>query len=174
MNAQPPPAARRRLTPALVWALAGLGVVACDGTLTGMHATRGVLPTIYAEPLPSASPDARPSASEPTSIAAQHMLVMHRESRSAPPTVVRTKAEARARAEEAQQKIRDGAPVDEIFGRYSDEPGAAQREPPGSLGTFSRKSMVKRFSDAAFKLQVGEVSDIIETEFGFHIIRRLE
>lgn len=173
MNAQPPRAARRRLTPALSIALAGLAAAACDGTLTGMHATRGVLPTIYAEPLPSAAPD-RPSMNEPTSIAAQHMLVMHRESRSAPPTVVRTKAEARARAEEAQQKIRDGAPVDEIFGRYSDEPGAAQREPPGSLGTFSRKSMVKRFSDAAFKLQVGEISEIIETEFGFHIIRRLE
>ena len=168
MNAQP---RRARLAWLTAVALGALG--ACDGTLTGMHATRGVLPTVYAEPLPSGAPD-RPSANEPTSIAAQHMLVMHRESRSAPPTVVRTKAEALARTEEALQKIHDGASVDEIFARYSDEPGAAQREPPGSLGTFSRKSMVKRFSDAAFKLQVGEVSGIVETEFGYHIIRRLE
>lgn len=152
---------------------AALLVVACDGTLSGMHTTRGVLPTIYAEPLPSGQPESS-NPSEPKSIRAQHLLIMHQGSRNAPPTVVRTREEARERAAEALQKIREGASVDEIIARYSEEPGAAQREPPGDLGDFTRKRMVKKFSEAAFKLQVGEVSDVVETEFGFHVIKRLE
>jgi NIMA-interacting peptidyl-prolyl cis-trans isomerase 1 len=138
-----------------------------------MHATRGILPTVYAEPLPSAQPDSW-SHNEPRTIRAQHLLIMHQGSRSAPPTVVRTKEEARARAEEALARIREGASMDDIVAQYSEEPGAAQREPPGDLGEFSRKRMVKKFSDAAFKLQVGEVSGVVETEFGFHVIKRLE
>lgn len=154
--------------------LLGVGLlIACDGTLSGMHSTRGVLPTVYAEPLPSAQPEAS-SHNEPKTIRAQHLLVMHQGSRNAPPTVVRTREEARTRATEALQKIRDGASADDIIAQYSEEPGAAQRDPPGDLGEFSRKRMVKKFSDAAFKLQVGEVSDVVETEFGFHVIKRLE
>lgn len=143
--------------------------VACDGTISGMHRSRGTLPVLSPEPVASAEP-AEPEG--PSQIRAQHMLVMHRDSKNAPPTVVRSKAEAKARAEEALAKIKAGGDVDEIFGAYSDEPGAAARN--GDLGRFGRKQMVRRFSDAAFKLQVGEVSDIIETEFGYHIIRRTE
>jgi hypothetical protein len=163
-----PQALRRVFWPAL----AGL-LWACDGTLSGMHATRGILPTVYAEPLPSAQPDSW-NPGEPKAIRAQHLLIMHQGSRSAPPTVVRTKEEARARAEEALARVREGASMDDIVAQYSEEPGAAQREPPGDLGEFSRKRMVKKFSDAAFKLQVGEVSGVVETEFGFHVIKRLE
>jgi hypothetical protein len=169
MDVHPRPRLR---APLLALGLALLGL-ACDGTLSGMHATRGVLPTVYSDPLPSTTAEA-PSLGEPKSIRAQHLLVMHQASRNAPPTVVRTKEEARARAEEALARVREGAPMDEIVARYSEEPGAAQREPPGDLGEFTRKRMVKKFSDAAFKLQVGEVSNVIETEFGFHVIKRLE
>ena len=168
MDAPPRPLLRAFL--ALLAPLLGL---ACDGTLSGMHASRGVLPTVYAEPIASAPIEA-PGPAEPKSIRAQHLLVMHQGSRSAPPTVVRTREEARARAEEALAKVREGASMDETIARYSEEPGAAQREPPGDLGEFSRKRMVKKFSDAAFKLQVGEVSGVVETEFGFHVIKRLE
>lgn len=151
-----------------------LGTVAllagCDGTLTGMHETRGRVPAVYADP--PAAADGNDHANEPTMIRAQHLLVMHRDSRNAPPTVVRTKAEAKARAEEARKKMLDGGNVDEIMGRYSDEPGAAERK--GDLGQFSRKMMVKRFSDAAFKLKPGDISEVVETEFGFHVIRRTE
>lgn len=108
--------------------------------------------------------------SEPKTIGAKHILVMHKESERRPPTVTRTKAEAKARAEEALAKVRGGADFDKAVIEYSDEPGAAERA--GDLGVFEKKVMVKAFSDAAFKLKVGEVSDIIETPFGFHVIKR--
>lgn len=146
-----------------------LVVAACDGTLTGTHQSRGTLPALSPEPMPSATAVV---AQGPSQIAARHLLVMHRESRSAPPTMLRSRAEARARAEKALAAIQNGAVFDDIAGEYSDEPGAAERG--GDLGKFSRKQMVKKFSDAAFQLKVGEVSGVIETEFGFHVIKRTE
>jgi peptidyl-prolyl cis-trans isomerase NIMA-interacting 1 len=109
----------------------------------------------------------------PRRIDAQHLVVMYRNSQGAPPTIVRSRAEARKRAEEALQKIHGGADIDQVIAEYSDEPGAANRTGgAGNLGTISRKSVVKRFARVAFSLAIDEVSDVIETEFGFHIIRR--
>ena len=111
-------------------------------------------------------------ASQPSQIGAKHILVMHDDSQNKPPTVHRTRAEAHARAREALLKIRGGAGFEEMVKEYSDEPGGAERS--GDLGTFDRATMVKPFADAAFALRVGEVSEIVETKFGFHIIRRTE
>jgi hypothetical protein len=109
---------------------------------------------------------------EPKSIGAKHVLVMHVDSERKPPKVTRSKAEAKARAEEVLKKARAGVAFNDLVVEYSDEPGADDRN--GDLGVFTKKEMVKAFSDAAFSLKVGEVSEIVETPFGFHVIQRTE
>jgi hypothetical protein len=158
------------------------GLPACDGTLTGI----GRLPRPPETPLPPAPveaaqedgavPGTRTGASaaapEPEAIAAAHLLVMYSGSRSAPPNVKRTRDEARARAAEALRRLKAGEDFGNIVAEFTDEPGGAARH--GELGKFSRESMVKPFADAAFALDVGQVSTVIETPFGFHVIKRTE
>lgn len=111
-------------------------------------------------------------AREPKSIAAKHILIMHDKSERKPPEVHRTKEEAKKRAEECLAKARKGADFDALVAEYTDEPGGAERK--GDLGTFEKKTMVKAFGDAAFALEVGQISNVVETPFGFHVIKRTE
>jgi parvulin-like peptidyl-prolyl isomerase len=111
-------------------------------------------------------------ASQPNQVGARHILVMHNESLAKPENVNRTKEEARRRAQEALTKIRGGASFEEMVKEYTDEPGGPERH--GDLGLFDRGTMVKPFADAAFAIKVGEVSEVIETKYGFHVIKRTE
>jgi NIMA-interacting peptidyl-prolyl cis-trans isomerase 1 len=111
-------------------------------------------------------------ASEPTEISARHLLVSYKDALRAAPGIGRSKAEARARAEEAQKRAAAGEDFAALVKQYSDEPGAADRG--GDLGKFDRQSMVPAFANAAFALKVGEVSQVVETQFGFHVIMRTE
>lgn len=110
--------------------------------------------------------------SEPAKISAKHVLVKYAGAKKAPPTVTRTREEACLRAEEARAKLEHGAPFSEVVATYSEEPGATTRE--GSLGAIERSHVVPPFGDAAFELAAGEVSHVVETDFGFHIIMRTE
>jgi len=121
------------------------------------------------QPTPAAPPAAE---AEPEVIAAQHLLVAYKGAKGAAKTITRSKADAKKRAEEALAKARKGDDFTALVKTYSDEPGAADRL--GNLGKFKREAMVKPFSDAAFKLKVNETSDVVETEFGFHLIVRSE
>jgi len=108
----------------------------------------------------------------PTKIGARHILVMHAKSAQKPEDVTRSREEARAKAQACLQKLRAGKPWEEVVGECSDEPGALERG--GDLGVFERGAMVKAFSEAAFELEVKQISEIIETPYGFHIIQRTE
>jgi parvulin-like peptidyl-prolyl isomerase len=122
---------------------------------------------------PSSASSAAPAPSAtaaPTQIAAQHILVAYRGAERAPSGVTRSKASAKARAAEVDARAKAGEDFTALVGQYSDDPGAKERL--GSLGKFSRDKMDKAFSDAAFALRVDEVSDVVETRFGFHVIKR--
>jgi NIMA-interacting peptidyl-prolyl cis-trans isomerase 1 len=152
-------------------------IACCDGTLSGI----GRQPRPPETPLPpapaeSATPRGAGSAEPgfaddgPDYIVAQHLLVMYAGSKTAPAKIKRTREEAKTRAYEALDLVKKGQDFDKVVAAYTDEPGGAKKH--GDLGRFSRDMMVKAFSDAAFALEVGQVSTVIESPFGFHVIRR--
>jgi peptidyl-prolyl cis-trans isomerase D len=80
------------------------------------------------------------------------------------------KAGARKKAEEVLAQLRaNPKDFERLAKEFSKDPGSAANG--GDLGQFGRNMMVKPFEDAAFKLKPGEISDIVESDFGFHIIK---
>ncbi len=125
-------------------------------------------PAATTAPPSAASSPTAPSAAAPTRIAAQHVLIGFKGTRVGQAT--RTKEEARKLAEEVRKKAVAGEDFAKLAKEHSDDP--ASRERLGSVGTFTHDGMVKPFADAAFALKVGEVSEVVETHFGFHVIKR--
>jgi len=85
----------------------------------------------------------------------------------------RTEEQARKRAEEILQKVRSGADFAKLAKEFSDDPGSKQNG--GSLGAIPRSQVaalfVPEFAKAVGALQPGQVSDLVKTQYGFHIIR---
>jgi hypothetical protein len=161
--------------------LGGIGVLGLDCNLKRAEATSPPAPsaapaatttTTAAARATAARSAAAPKAEDGEMVAASHLLVAYQGALRAAPTTTRTKEEAKKRATEAQKKAKKGADFEKLVAEYSDEPGAAQRG--GRLGKFTRGRMVKEFADAAFAMKVNEISDVVETKFGFHVIKRTE
>lgn len=110
--------------------------------------------------------------SEPDRISVKHVLVKYGGAKGAPATITRTREQACLRAEEALARLKEGASFADVVAQYSDESGAATRE--GSIGAIERSDVAAPFADAAFELGVKEVSEVVETPFGFHLILRVE
>jgi peptidyl-prolyl cis-trans isomerase D len=77
--------------------------------------------------------------------------------------------EIRAKAEKVMRQLRDGAEFAALAQEHSED--AATAEEGGDLGLFARGQMVKPFEEVAFALQVGAMSELVRTPFGYHIIR---
>ncbi len=90
-----------------------------------------------------------------------------------PPVSAEEKKEVRNRLEEYRKKIIAGEADFAVYAAlYSQDPGSAKKG--GELGFFERGSMVPEFEAMAYNLKTGEVSPIIETKFGFHILQLIE
>lgn len=114
-------------------------------------------------------------SSQPGKIRAAHLLVKHRDSRRPSSwreaEITRTKEEARKIITEHQEKIKKGeVKLGELAQTESDCSSARKR---GDLGFFGKGDMQKEFEDAAFALSPGDVSGIVDTASGLHLIERL-
>ncbi len=95
---------------------------------------------------------------------ARHILIS--------PDQIRTEAEAEAQARSLHNRIREGAPFDDLARAHSDDVGSASRG--GDLGWLSPGETVPAFEQAMQSLAIGEVSAPIQSQFGWHIIEVLE
>ncbi|KAI1396751.1 rotamase-domain-containing protein [Hypoxylon fuscum] len=117
-----------------------------------------------------------PAANRPEGkIRAAHLLVKHRDSRRPASwresEITRTKEDAMTIIKAHEQKIKSGAvSLGELATSESDCSSARKR---GDLGYFGKGDMQKEFEEAAFALQPGQMSGVVETASGLHLIERL-
>lgn len=133
------------------------------------HETYLILESQWEVPTEPAKP-----SSELQEVQASHLLVKHSGSRRPSSwreeNITRTKEEARKILEGYLQKIDDGsAEFAELASKYSD---CSSYKKGGDLGKFKRGMMQKPFEDAAFGLKVNEMSGIVDTDSGLHLILR--
>lgn len=93
-------------------------------------------------------------------IDAAHILIATKE---------RSDAEALEKAKKIRLQLMQGANFTEVAVKESDDKSVKNNQ--GELGTFTRDQMVKPFSDTAFAMRVGELSEPVKTKFGYHIIK---
>ncbi len=68
------------------------------------------------------------------------------------------------------ERLKQGEKFAKLAKELSIDSGSAKKD--GNLGYFTKGMMVKQFEEVAFKLQIGEISEPVKTEFGYHIIKR--
>ncbi len=111
-----------------------------------------------------------PDFSTVNEVAASHILISYKGANRADSKIIRTKNEAKKEAERIRGLIlNQDKDFAEMAKKYSEGPSGAKG---GDLGSFKFEVMTKSFSQAAFALEIYEVSEVVETEFGFHIIKR--
>lgn len=105
----------------------------------------------------------------PEKVTVKHILVAFDEEALGDVTDEK-KAAAKKEAEEVLKKLNEGGDFDALMTEYNDDPGAT----PEGYTFADDGTMVKQFTDASFALEIGETSGLVETSYGYHIIRRME
>lgn len=136
------------------------------------HSSKGVAPANY--------------ANSGDKIRAAHLLVKHRDSRRPAswrePNITRSKEEARKLIEGYEAQIQayegtaqdNGAEPKSLSELATTESDCSSARKGGDLGFFGRGDMQKEFEEASFALEKGQVSKVVETASGLHLIQRLE
>ena len=101
---------------------------------------------------------------QPEQVRARHILI-----RTEAEADAAAKAEARGRIDEIRRKAVEGEDFAALAKTHSQDPGS--KENGGDLGFFARGQMVKPFEETAFALKENEISQVVESPFGFHIIQ---
>ena len=104
----------------------------------------------------------------PDKISASHILIMHKDSDNSRSKL--SKAEAKKKIDEILIDLKKDEKKFADFAINNSD--CACSEYAGDLGEFGHGVMVKDFEEAAFKLEIGEISEVVETAFGFHVIKR--
>lgn len=92
-------------------------------------------------------------------VSVKHVLIKNTDSKFSDP---------KATADEVLKKAKSGEDFDALMKEYNEDPGETE-----SGYTFGKGEMVKEFENAAFALKYNEISDIVETQYGYHIIKRI-
>ncbi len=100
---------------------------------------------------------------QPEMVHARHILILAKEG-----DAKADKDRKREKLNQIKKELKNGADFVELAKRFSEGPSKDQG---GDLGFFARGQMVKPFEAAAFSMMPGDVSDIVETEFGYHLIK---
>jgi len=163
---------------AVLGALMGFGVAGGLGLLplgigskpSAAATADAARPSFTAQAAPSAAP-AVPADEQWYS--AIYLVVSHKDTKlGATHNITRTREEAKQRAEVALARARKGEDFAKLVQEFSDEPTLARTH--GILESFRHKDAVRPFADAVAATQPGEISGIVETQFGFHVIKRRE
>lgn len=101
-------------------------------------------------------------------VEASHILIKTTDDQNKPLPEADQK-KAKEKAEKVLKEVKAGGDFAELAKKYSQDPGSAEQG--GSLGTFGKGMMVKEFEDAAFGMEPGQVSNLVKTDFGYHIIK---
>jgi len=101
---------------------------------------------------------------KPEQVKASHILV-----KVAPTATPEEKTAAKAKIDGLLKQVKGGGDFAALAKENSDDPGS--KIMGGDLGFFDRNTMVKEFADAAFAMKVGQVSNVVETQYGYHIIK---
>src|SRR5207245_5522008 len=108
---------------------------------------------------------------QPEMVRASHILLNTKDTAAGTELTPEQKAAKRKQMEAILKRARDGEDFAKLANEYSEDPGSKDK---GGEYTFPRGKMVPEFEAAAFSLQTNQVSDIVTTPFGYHIIKLSE